>query len=72
MWPFMEGAMELQLTPEERHLLAEIIEERYRELRKEIFRTDHHDFKVVLRERERMLERLLEKLGVEQGVSIAR
>ncbi len=58
--------MEIHLTEEERELLAHILEERYLELRREIFRTDHHSFKQYLKEREQLLESLLEKLAIQE------
>lgn len=55
--------MELQLNAQEQKLLAEILRQNQRELLLEISHADHHEFKVALRERERMLETLLTKLG---------
>jgi hypothetical protein len=54
--------MELQLNAEEQKLLAEILRQHQRELLLEISHADHHEFKVALRERERMLEEMLKKL----------
>jgi hypothetical protein len=59
--------MELHLSAEERELLAEILEEHHRELLREIFRTDHHDFKQVLKHKEQVLEKLLDKVGIPVG-----
>lgn len=61
--------MELHLSEEERSLLEHILEERYLELRREIFHTDHHDFKRVLKQREQTLETLLNKLMAPELVS---
>lgn len=58
--------MEITLTTEEQELLKEILEERHRELRKEIFKTDHHHFKEVLKAKEKVMESLLEKLGARE------
>ncbi len=58
--------MELHLTPQEQELLTEILEEHHRELRQEIFHTDHHDFKMALKEKERILESLLDKVGASE------
>ena len=58
--------MELQLTVEEQELLTEILEHYQRELLLEISHADHHDFKASLREREGMLESLLDKLRLVQ------
>lgn len=61
--------MILELNQEERELLSQILEGRYRELQREIFHTDHHDFKQLLRQREHVLESLLEKLGIAELVA---
>jgi mevalonate kinase len=58
--------MELRMTLEEQQLMAEILKQHQRELMLEISHTDHHEFKSRLRERARLLEGLLEKLGVSQ------
>jgi hypothetical protein len=56
--------MRVELTPAEHELLAEILEERYRELMLEIRHAHHHhDFRAALREREKLLEGMIEKLG---------
>jgi hypothetical protein len=57
--------MELQLTAQEQALLATFLQERQRELLHEIARTDSHDFRRVLQEREVILESLLRKLAPE-------
>ena len=54
--------MELTLNAEERDLLVVILEQRHRELLKEIAHTDHRDFKQGLRNNERLLESLLGRL----------
>ncbi len=58
--------MELILTKEEKELLQEILEERHQELRRELFKTDHHQFKQVLKEKERVMEALMEKVGARE------
>lgn len=58
-------AMDLQLTPEERELLRELIQERHRDLILEIARTDHHHFRQVLRTKQKVMEQLLEKVAGE-------
>ena len=55
--------MEILVSDEEYGLLTEILQERHAALRREIARTDHHEFKQMLKERNQLLERLLEKLG---------
>jgi hypothetical protein len=57
--------MELHLTSEERQLLQEILEERHRELLREIAHTDHHHFQELLRRKAKVLESLLEKVAAE-------
>jgi hypothetical protein len=64
-----EAVMELTLTCEENELLLEILQERYRDLQKEIRRTDHHEFKLVLKNKEILLESVLNKLKVTQLVN---
>jgi hypothetical protein len=54
----------LTLNDQERNLVFEILEEHQRMLLLEIAKTDHHDFKVALREKERLLESLLDRLAV--------
>ena len=61
--------MELTLTCEENELLLELLQEHYRGLQKEIRRTDHHEFKLVLKKKEMLLESLLNKLKVTQLVN---
>jgi hypothetical protein len=58
-----ENVMGLTLTPEEHELLAEILEEYHRELLREISRTEHRQFKDVLRRREGMVQGVLNKLA---------
>jgi len=54
--------MELILTEEERELLLTMIEQRYRAIQIEISHTDHHEFKALLRQREDLLESMLNRL----------
>ena len=56
--------MELILTVEERELVMGILEERHRELLREISRTDRHEFKLILRKNEKTLESVLNKLRI--------
>ena len=55
--------MEVTFTPEEHALIAEIMEEHHRELLREIARTEHREFKAVLRRREEMVQGVLNKLA---------
>ena len=57
--------MDTAFTPEEHALLVTILTERQRELLHEIARTDLHQFRHQLQEREALLESLLRKLGPE-------
>jgi len=54
--------MEFTLTTEEQQLLLDILEQRQRELLKEISDTDHHEFKQSLRKNEKLLESILSHL----------
>lgn len=54
--------MELTLTEEEREFLLGIVDQRYREIQIEISHTDHHEFKVLLRRHEDLLESILGRL----------
>lgn len=54
--------MELRLSAQEQQLLEEILEARYRVLQKEIAHTDHREFKQTLRENEKLIESILERL----------
>jgi hypothetical protein len=60
--------MELILTAEEKELVMGILEERHRELLREISRTDRHEFKLVLRKNEKLLESVVNKLRALQLV----
>lgn len=54
--------MELTLSVEEQELLLNILEERHSELLKEIWHTDKHEFKKLLRRKEELLESLVCRL----------
>lgn len=54
--------MELRLTPEEQQLLLRILEQHHQGLLKEIWHTDHREFRLALREDEHMLESVLIRL----------
>jgi hypothetical protein len=56
--------MELSLSEPERTLLEEILEARYRSLQREIAHTDHREFKQRLRENEKLIEAVLNRLRV--------
>ena len=54
--------MDLTLTYDEVELLVGILEQRHRELLKEIAHTDHHQFRKSLRKNEKTLESILIRL----------
>ena len=54
--------MELILNTEERELLLSILEQRHRELLKEIAHTDHHQFKQGLHKNEKLLDSMVSRL----------
>lgn len=54
--------MEFTLTSQEHELLLRILEQHYQGLLKEIWHTDHREFKHALREDEKLLESLLNRL----------
>jgi len=58
--------MELTLTTAEREFLLEILEEHHRELFREIAGTDHREFKSVLKNKEKLLESVVNKLEMLQ------
>ena len=60
----MSESVSLTLSDEERELLFEILEERHRVLLREIAHTDHHDFKLKLQKKARLLESLLSRFMV--------
>jgi hypothetical protein len=51
----------LTLNDEEKELLFDILEERHRALLREIWHTDHRDFKLSLQKKERVLNSLLSR-----------
>jgi len=55
-------AVTLTLSNEEGELLFEILEERHEALLREIWHTDHRDFKLSLQKKERVLDSLLSRL----------
>ena len=54
--------MELTLSAQEVALIQDILEERHLALQREIGRTDHRELKQMLREREKILESVLERV----------
>jgi len=64
--------MELRLTPEEHELLLRILEQHHRGLLKEIWHTDHREFKLALRDDEKMLEALVNRVREMTSVNTRR
>ncbi len=60
--------MDLMLSTEERDVLAEILNERERLLKKEISHTDSREFKVLLRKKEMVLDSILGRLQAREMV----
>lgn len=59
-----ETVVSLALNDEERVLIQELLEDRYRTLLLEIAHTDHHHFKVVLRKKADLVESLMSRFLV--------
>ncbi len=57
--------MELQLTEQEKELVVHLLSHRYRELMHEVSKTSHRDFKNLLKQDEKAIEQLMEKLGAD-------
>jgi vacuolar-type H+-ATPase subunit E/Vma4 len=55
--------MVLNLSIEERQILAETLANTQRSLEQQICKADYHEFRAMLRERERVLEAVLTKLN---------
>jgi hypothetical protein len=53
----------LELTSEELEMLREELDRRLGEIDIEVFRTDTHDFKMMLKHRQETLQRLREKIA---------
>lgn len=54
--------MKLTLTIEEQEILTRLLEQRHREIAKEISHTDHREFREVLRKNEDTIEGILTQL----------
>ncbi len=59
--------MELTLSAQEEELVRTILDEHYRELLREIAKSDTRDFRIDLTEKARLLESVLGKLRVMQS-----
>ncbi|HET9791732.1 MAG TPA: hypothetical protein VJV96_11790 [Candidatus Angelobacter sp.] len=58
--------MNINMTEAEAELVRDILAQHHRELLLEIARAEHHEFKLALQKREKLLRELLEKLQVVQ------
>lgn len=54
--------MELKLTNEEQQFLANVLEQRHRDILKEISHTDNREFRQVLRQNEKLIEDILTRM----------
>lgn len=55
--------MVLDLSLEEQNILAETLANSHRNLEQQICKTDYKEFRTLLRERERVLESVIQKLN---------
>ncbi len=53
----------IELTPEEQEVLRDVVQHNLTEVDVEVFRTDTHDFKEMLKHRRDILEHILTKLS---------
>ncbi len=63
--------MAIDLTEKELRVLIEILDERLRELRSEIVHTSTREFKTTLKDRERVLQCLHDKLITQDALRVA-
>jgi len=59
----MNDFMKLEMTSEELEVLREVLESELKEIDVEVFRTDTHDFKELLKHRRAVLEGFMAKLS---------
>jgi len=62
--------MELILSSTEREFLLEVLEEHHRALLRELSRTKHHEFKHVLKNKEKLLEAIINKVEQPQPADV--
>ena len=55
--------MDLQITDDERMLLADLVDDAIQNIREEIYHTDTHEIRNQLKQREAVLDGLQQKLG---------
>ncbi len=60
--------MNLELSAEERGLLAELLDEAVRDLKEEIYKTETFDYKEQLKTREQLMLGLLQKVNAAPAV----
>ena len=53
----------IEFTPEELDVLREVLQHKMEEASVEMFRTDTHDFKQMLKHRQQVMEHILAKLS---------
>jgi hypothetical protein len=58
----------LELSPEESELLRDMLQHALNDLDVEVFRTDTHDFKTILKGRRELMDHILAKLPPEPAV----
>lgn len=63
--PISGGRMQLELTSDEAHTLHDLLRDSLPDLRREVARTEAHDFRHELVQRQELCERLVARL--EQG-----
>jgi|tagenome__1003787_1003787.scaffolds.fasta_scaffold10451732_1 hypothetical protein len=63
--------MQLDISEEERELLADLLEQDFRELKEEIYHTETRSFKDTLKLRETALLSVLHKLGRDPASMVA-
>lgn len=63
--------MRIEITPEEAAFLQQILRRDYQELREEIYKTEDFKFKADLRQQERIVESLLNKIAPAENVKSA-
>jgi len=55
---------QMEFSPEEIEVLREVLQHELTEMEVEVFRTDVHDFKQMLKHRRTVLEQVLNKISI--------
>jgi len=63
--------MRLELTENEVRIVIEVLDDRLRDLRAEIVHTSTHGYKDLLRQRQRILQCLHDKLVTQDALNVA-